>query len=136
MAAGEKRRCILCGKSIGGKEACSTYRVAGTIRGFQKNLDMEKAFHNDCLIAEEGINEISRAQVLDYLRAHPKLLLNNPKLLSEIAPDRRFDSDTVVDMQRFVVQRLRRQVELHLQCGFLQCGTRWNFLRANSYNPH
>lgn len=69
MAVGEKRRCILCGKSIGAKEACSTYRVAGTIRGFQKNLDMEKAFHNDCLIVEEGINEISRAQVLDYLEA-------------------------------------------------------------------
>ena len=39
------------------------------------------------------------------------MLLNNPKLLSEIAPDRRFDSETVVDMQRFVVQRLRRQVD-------------------------
>lgn len=50
-------------------------------------------------------------EVMDYLRAHPKLLLDNPKLLAEIAPDRRFDSETVVDMQRFVVQRLRRQVD-------------------------
>jgi uncharacterized protein len=50
-------------------------------------------------------------EVLEYLKAHPKLLLDNPKLLAEIAPDRRFDSETVVDMQRFVVQRLRRQVD-------------------------
>jgi uncharacterized protein YigA (DUF484 family) len=55
--------------------------------------------------------EISEAEVIAYLRAHPKLLLNNPKLLSELAPDRRFESETVVDMQRFVVQRLRRQVD-------------------------
>ena len=56
----------------------------------------------------DGVTEV---QVLEYLKAHPKLLLNNPKLLSDIAPDRRFDSETVVDMQRFVVQRLRRQVD-------------------------
>ena len=55
--------------------------------------------------------DVTEAQVRAYLRAHPKLLLNNPKNLSEIAPDRRFDSGTVVDMQRFVVQRLRRQVD-------------------------
>jgi uncharacterized protein YigA (DUF484 family) len=57
---------------------------------------------------KEGPTEI---EVLNYLTAHPKLLLDNPKLLAEIAPDRRFDSETVVDMQRFVVQRLRRQVD-------------------------
>ena len=58
--------------------------------------------------AADGVTEV---QVLEYLKAHPNLLLNNPKLLSDIAPDRRFDSETVVDMQRFVVQRLRRQVD-------------------------
>jgi len=30
---------------------------------------MEKAFHNACLTKEGGINEIARAQVLDYLEA-------------------------------------------------------------------
>lgn len=65
--------------------------------------------------------------VLDYLRAHPKLLLDNPKLLAEIAPDRRFDSETVVDMQRFVVQRLRRQVdELKATSAHLVTTTRSN----------
>ena len=53
----------------------------------------------------------TEAEVLSYLRAHPKLLINNPKLLAEIAPERRFESETVVDMQRFVVQRLRSQVD-------------------------
>ena len=60
---------------------------------------------------DDGTIEVTEEQVLAFLKAHPKLLLNNPKLLSEIAPDRRFDSETVVDMQRFVVQRLRRQVD-------------------------
>ena len=60
---------------------------------------------------EDGVTEVTEEQVLAFLKAHPKLLLNNPKLLSEIAPDQRFDSETVVDMQRFVVQRLRRQVD-------------------------
>lgn len=61
--------------------------------------------------AKDSEDDVTEEQVLAYLKAHPKLLLNNPKLLSEIAPDRRFDSETVVDMQRFVVQRLRRQVD-------------------------
>ncbi|MEQ8508207.1 MAG: DUF484 family protein [Rhodospirillaceae bacterium] len=54
---------------------------------------------------------LSETDVIAYLRAHPKLLLDNPKLLAELVPDRRFDSETVVDMQRFVVQRLRNQVD-------------------------
>ena len=64
-----KRTCILCGKAIEGEEGHSTYRVAGSIRGFQKNIDLEKSFHNACLTIEDGINEVARAQVLDYLEA-------------------------------------------------------------------
>jgi len=60
---------------------------------------------------DDGTFEVTEEHVLAFLKAHPKLLLNNPKLLSEIAPDRTFDSETVIDMQRFVVQRLRRQVD-------------------------
>ena len=69
MAAKAKRKCILCEKPIGEKQAFSTYRIAGTIRGFQKNIDLEKSFHNRCLTVEKGINEVARAQVLDYLEA-------------------------------------------------------------------
>ena len=59
----------------------------------------------------ESKPDITDADVVAYLRSHPKLLINNPKLLAELVPDRRFESETVVDMQRFVVQRLRRQVD-------------------------
>ncbi len=61
--------CVLCGQAIATNDPFSSYRVAGTIRGFQKNIDMEKAFHNGCLTVEEGINEVARAQILDYLEA-------------------------------------------------------------------
>lgn len=66
---------------------------------------------DDTSATDKSSEDVTEAQVLAYLTAHPKLLLNNPKILAEIAPDRRFDSETVVDMQRFVVQRLRRQVD-------------------------
>ena len=69
MGKQPERTCVLCGKSIDAKQPFSSYRVAGTIRGFQKTIDLEKAFHNDCLTEEEGINEVARAQVLDYLEA-------------------------------------------------------------------
>jgi uncharacterized protein YigA (DUF484 family) len=56
--------------------------------------------------------DLREADVVAYLRRNPRLLLNNPDLLSVIAPDTRFETDTVVvDMQRFVVDRLRRQVD-------------------------
>jgi uncharacterized protein YigA (DUF484 family) len=56
--------------------------------------------------------DLREADVLAYLRRNPRVLLNNPDLLTAIAPDTRFETDTVVvDMQRFVVDRLRRQVD-------------------------
>ncbi len=56
--------------------------------------------------------DLREADVVAYLRRNPRLLLNNPDLLAVLAPDTRFETDTVVvDMQRFVVDRLRRQVD-------------------------
>ncbi|MGE4062230.1 MAG: DUF484 family protein [Rhodospirillaceae bacterium] len=56
--------------------------------------------------------ELREADVVAYLRRNPRVLLNNPELLGALAPDTRFSADTVVvDMQRFVVDRLRRQVD-------------------------
>ncbi len=56
--------------------------------------------------------DLREADVIAYLRRNPRVLLNNPDLLTSIAPDARFETDTVVvDMQRFVVDRLRRQVD-------------------------
>lgn len=56
--------------------------------------------------------ELRESDVIAYLRRNPRVLLANPDLLAAIAPDTRFETDTVVvDMQRFVVDRLRRQVD-------------------------
>src|SRR5436190_20607442 len=56
--------------------------------------------------------ELRDSDVIAYLRRNPRLLLNNPDLLAAISPDTRFETETVVvDMQRFVVERLRRQVD-------------------------
>ncbi len=56
--------------------------------------------------------ELREADVIAYLRRNPRVLLNNPDVLAAIAPDTRFETETVVvDMQRFVVERLRRQVD-------------------------
>jgi uncharacterized protein YigA (DUF484 family) len=53
--------------------------------------------------------DLREQDVIAYLRRNPKLLAAHPEL---IAPDSRFETDTiVVDMQRFVVERLRRQVD-------------------------
>ena len=61
--------CCLCGRAIREVEPHSTYRVEGECRGFSCSFDLQKAFHNECLMKEEGINEVARAQVLDYLEA-------------------------------------------------------------------
>ncbi|MDX2224290.1 MAG: DUF484 family protein [Rhodospirillaceae bacterium] len=60
----------------------------------------------------EHAGDLREADVVAYLKRHPRLLLNNPEILESLAPDTRFDKETVVvDMQRFVVDRLRRQVD-------------------------
>jgi hypothetical protein len=56
--------------------------------------------------------DLREADVIAYLRRNPRVLLNNPDLLAAIAPERTFETESVViDMQRFVVERLRRQVD-------------------------
>ena len=61
--------CVLCGEMVKDGEEHSSYRVEGDCKGFQCHFDLTKAFHNTCITKEEGINEIARAQVLDYLEA-------------------------------------------------------------------
>lgn len=56
--------------------------------------------------------DLREADVVAYLRRNPRVLLNNPDILGALTTDTRFETDTVVvDMQRFVVDRLRRQVD-------------------------
>jgi uncharacterized protein YigA (DUF484 family) len=53
--------------------------------------------------------DLREQDVIAYLRRNPGFLAAHPEL---IAPDERFETDAVVvDMQRFVVERLRRQVD-------------------------
>ena len=61
--------CCLCGKPILAKDPHSSYRVEGECKGFSCTFDLHKAFHNECVTREEGVNEVARAQVLDYLEA-------------------------------------------------------------------
>lgn len=61
--------CCLCGKSVHSAENCSSYRIEGEVKGFAAGIDLRKVFHNECLTREKGVNEIARAQVLDYLEA-------------------------------------------------------------------
>lgn len=76
-------------------------------RGPGKMADQVAAGKNDAPKAE-----LREADVVAYLRRNPNVLLNNPDLLGALAPETRFETDTVVvDMQRFVVDRLRRQVD-------------------------
>ena len=50
-------------------------------------------------------------QVATYLRAHPNFLNEYPDLVEILAPPTRRTEDGVVDMQRFMVERLRSQVD-------------------------
>ncbi|MSO77185.1 MAG: DUF484 family protein [Alphaproteobacteria bacterium] len=50
-------------------------------------------------------------EVAAYLRAHPDFLVRHPELLAVLMPPAREQGDNVVDMQQFVTERLRRELE-------------------------
>jgi uncharacterized protein YigA (DUF484 family) len=53
---------------------------------------------------------LTGAQVADYLRRHPTFLMRHPELLDgQVAPGRD-RGDGVVDLQQFMVERLRREI--------------------------
>jgi uncharacterized protein len=53
----------------------------------------------------------STEEVIAYLRAHPDFLVHHPDLLGILLPPPRDQGDNVVDMQQFVVERLRRELD-------------------------
>lgn len=54
---------------------------------------------------------VTAAEVSDYLRRHPDFLTRHPELLdSQRVPSRR-SGDGVVDLQQFMVEKLRREVQ-------------------------
>jgi uncharacterized protein YigA (DUF484 family) len=54
--------------------------------------------------------ELAAADVASYLRRHPDFLINRPDLLAVLAPPARDMGDGVVDLQRFMLERLRTDV--------------------------
>ena len=52
---------------------------------------------------------ISADQVAGYLRRHPDFLNTYPELLDVLTPPARARGDGVVDLQQFIVERLRRE---------------------------
>lgn len=56
--------------------------------------------------AEQGLDEVL---VLDYLRAHPELLSRHVELLAPFLKPERACGDRVVDLQRFMVERLSKR---------------------------
>jgi uncharacterized protein YigA (DUF484 family) len=53
---------------------------------------------------------VTAAQVVDYLRRHPAFLMRHPELLdAQVAPGRD-RGERVLDLQQFMVERLRREI--------------------------
>ena len=53
---------------------------------------------------------VTEEQVADYLRDHPDFFAQRPALLQEMTPPDRWTGDTVVDMQRYMVESLRGEI--------------------------
>ncbi len=53
---------------------------------------------------------LTAAQVVDYLKRHPTFLLRHPELLENQAAPGRARGEAVVDLQQFMVERLRRDL--------------------------
>jgi uncharacterized protein len=58
----------------------------------------------------EAARELEPTEVAAYLRRHPDFLASRPDLVTVLAPPERDLGDGVVDMQRFMVERLRADV--------------------------
>jgi uncharacterized protein YigA (DUF484 family) len=61
--------------------------------------------------------EVSAEQVADYLRRNPDFLAGHAELLDRLTPPSRATGDGVVDLQRFMIERLRGRHADLLQSG-------------------
>ena len=61
--------------------------------------------------AELRRRPLTAGQVAAYLREHPDYLVRHPELLTVLTPPSRRTGDTVVDMQQFMVERQRREID-------------------------
>ena len=74
-------------------------------------------------------NPITEDQVEGFLRDHPDFLTHHPALLDVMTPPMRWSGDKVVDMQSFMLDRLRgEQVDLKDAANLLISTTRANMM--------
>jgi len=59
--------------------------------------------------ANRPASALTAEQVADYLSAHPDFLVNHPELIDILTPPSRTSGETVVDMQHFMLERLRSE---------------------------
>jgi uncharacterized protein len=55
-------------------------------------------------------------RVAEYLRRHPDFLARHPKILDGLTPPAQYSGDGVVDMQQFMLERLRGEVDNLRSC--------------------
>jgi hypothetical protein len=55
-------------------------------------------------------SRITSSQVAEYLRRHPQFLIRHPELLDYQSPPARNKGEGVIDLQQFMVDRLRRDI--------------------------
>lgn len=65
----------------------------------------------DAATAASEDQEVSADQVGGYLRRHPDFLATNPEVLEALITPSRWAGDGVVDMQQFMLERLRDEIE-------------------------
>lgn len=63
--------------------------------------------------AEGDARDLSSHEVAGYLREHPDFLLGHPDLLGVLAPPTQHSGNGVVDMQRFMIERLQSEIAWH-----------------------
>ena len=64
-------------------------------------------------ITDQALND---SVVSDYLRDHPDFLIRNPDVLDILAPPARWSGDGVVDMQQYLINRNRSEMDELRDC--------------------
>ena len=59
---------------------------------------------------EKVKSRITSSQVAEYLRRHPQFLVRHPELLDYQTPPARSKGEGIIDLQQFMVERLRRDI--------------------------
>lgn len=66
----------------------------------------------------DSCDALTAEQVASYLRRNPDFFALQPDLLTDLAPPDRWEGDTVIDLQQFIVNGLREQMD-----GLRDCAT-------------